>query len=78
MSTSLKLDILEASDVIGLNPYTQPFKPIDLDLIASKYGSFADHCDANDSLSGVYAKEAILKVVERQSNGRPFKYILIN
>ncbi len=42
---SLKEDMLQASREAGINPYSQPFKPSDLGLKSSKYGSFSDYCE---------------------------------
>lgn len=73
----LKEDILEASKRIGLNPYNQAFKPSDLGLTASDYGSFSDYCSKDDTLSGHWSPKIILKVAEKDSSGRPYKYFLI-
>jgi len=73
----IKEDILNASKKVGINPYTEPFKPSDLGLNSNQYGSFSDYCSENDSTSGKYTGITILKVVERDKGGRPFKYLLL-
>jgi hypothetical protein len=41
----LRRDIIASAKNKGINPYTTPFKPSDLGLRASDYGSFSDYCD---------------------------------
>jgi len=74
----LKDAILKESSIIGIDPYTQPFKPADLGIRASDYGSFSDHCPKDETCSGKWHPEEILKVVEWTRAGRPHKYILLN
>ncbi len=74
----LKEDILEASKKVGLNPYNQVFKPSDLGLTSSDYGSFSDYCSKDDTLSGQWSSKIILKVAERNKSGKPHKYFLID
>jgi len=74
---NIKEDILNASKKIGINPYTEPFKPSDLGLNSNNYGSFSDYCSEYDSTSGKYTETTILKVAQKDSRGRPFKYLLI-
>jgi len=73
----LKTDILLAAKKRDIDPFINAFKPSDLGLIASNYGSFSDHCSNDDTVSGKWSPDKILKVVERK-NGKPYKYILIN
>ena len=73
----IKEDILKASKKLGINPYTQPFKPSDLGLDSNQYGSFSDYCSEEDSESGKYAETTILKVAQRDAGNRPFKYLLV-
>lgn len=75
---SLKEDILKASNLHGMDPYNQPFKPSDLKLNSGKYGSFSDYCSKNETKSGKYSKTTILKVAEKKKNNKPYKYLLIN
>lgn len=73
----LRADIIRQAKLYGLDPYTTPFKPSDLDLRASDYGSFSDHCSKEETASGQYAPDVILKVVERDKGNKPRKYLLI-
>ncbi len=73
----LKEDILKACKKTGINPYKQAFKPSDLGLTASDYGSFSDYCSANDTQSGHWSPKTVLKVTIRDKGGRPLKYLLI-
>ncbi len=72
----LKKDILKASEKVGLDPYTKPFKPSDIGINSNQYGSFSDYCSEDDTESGKWNTDIILKVVERDKGGRPFKYLL--
>jgi len=72
----LKNNIIIKAKEKGINPYLQPFKPSDLDLIASDYGSFSDYCSSDETISGKHNKNHILTVAERRS-GKPHKYLLI-
>jgi hypothetical protein len=40
----LAIDILRESKRVCIDPYKDPFKPFDLGLKASDYGSFSDYC----------------------------------
>ncbi|HOE18724.1 MAG TPA: hypothetical protein PK344_15060 [Syntrophorhabdaceae bacterium] len=73
----LREDILQAAAKKGIDPYTQPFQPSDLGLDSSKYGSFSDHCSSQETLSGQWSNEVILRPVEFNRGGRPHKYVLI-
>ena len=77
MSTKLKEDILIASKKRDIDPYNKHFKPSDLGLKSSDYGSFSDYCSVEDSASGKHNKVIILKVVERDAGDRPSKYLLL-
>jgi hypothetical protein len=74
---TLREAILEASRRRGMDPYTQPFKPSELGIRASDYGSFSDHCSENETCSGKWNSEVILKVAEWSASGRPFRYLLL-
>ncbi len=73
----LKNDILKAAKVKGIDPYTEPFKPSDLGLIVSDYGSFSDHCSKEETVSGKWADDVILTVAERNVGGKLLRYLLI-
>jgi len=73
----LKEDILRASRKRDIDPYNDSFKPSELGLKASKYGSFSDYCSKNETLSGQYNNNVILKVVERDKANRPRRYLLL-
>lgn len=72
---SLKDDILKASKERAINPYTKPFKPSELGLKPSKYGSFSDYCA--DTKSAKWNRSIILKPVEFNKDDRPHRYLLI-
>jgi len=67
----LKDDIITSSKGI-LDPYKEPFKPGDLGLKASHYGSFSDHCKKNTTISSKWCGCGTLKCVCK----KPYKYIL--
>lgn len=77
MAEKLKKDIKNAARKRGIDPHKGPFKPSDLGLDASNYGSFADFCSPKEAKSGKWRKEIILRVVEYSKNKRPKKYLLI-
>lgn len=72
---ALKNDILQASRRIGIDPYNDPFKPSELRLNASKYGSFSDYCA--DTESSKWNSNVILRPVELRKDGKPLRYLLI-
>ena len=74
---SLKNDIIKAAARKGINPYKHPFKPADLGLSASDYGSFSDYCSKEETVSGKWNKQVILKVAEFGKTGRPRRYLLL-
>lgn len=69
--------ILNASKLVNINPYIEPFKSSDLKLNSNEYGSFSDYCSLTDSKSGKYNKNTILKVHETNKSGKLFKYLLL-
>jgi hypothetical protein len=73
----LKYAVLRESRIRGIDPYRQPFKPSDLGIRASDYGSFSDHCADDETVSGKWNPEVIFRVVERTQNGRPRRYLLL-
>jgi cytochrome c1 len=73
---NLREDILSASKVRKIDPYTKAFKPSDLGLKASNYGSFSDHCNKNETRSGKWNPNVILSVAERKGD-KPYKYFLL-
>ena len=74
---NLRAQILYKSRELGIDPYTHPFKPSDLKIRASDYGSFSDYCAQEETESGKWNKDIILKVAEWTSTGRPYKYLLL-
>ena len=68
----LKNDIISASQKAGFDPYKVSFKPSDLGLVASNYGSFADHCDKGEATSARHCNCKTLKRSERESGFRYF------
>lgn len=75
MAEKLKKDIKNAAIKRGINPYKESFKPSDLGLTASDYGSFSDHCEKGTTKSSKWCGCGLLQCVN--INKRPFKYILI-
>ena len=73
----LRESILIESAARGIDPYKQAFKPEDLGIRASDYGSFSDHCSKDETQSGQYSGEVILKVVEWTRTGKPLRYVLL-
>lgn len=59
------------------DPYNKPFKPSDLKLRASDYGSFSDHC--SETTSAIYCRDVCLKVAEWSTTKmrRPRRYFLL-
>lgn len=55
-------DIEHSAREHGIDPYTTPFRPRDLGLKASDYGSFSDYC--SDTQSAQYNKRVYLKVAK--------------
>ncbi len=76
MSRCLCKEVIQAAKGKGIDPFQKPFKPSDLDLIPSNYGSFSDWCDPKITKSGKWNKNVCLKVAEYH-NGRPYKYLLL-
>lgn len=78
---SLKNDILQAakskgSNPKGLDPYTDPFKPSDLGLNSSKYGSFSDHCVNGTTVSSKHSTDQCLIPIFDDISNKPKKYLL--
>jgi len=71
----LKEDILREAKKRDINPYMQPFKPSELGLKASDYGSFSDYC--KDTKSAKWNRSIILDPVEFNKGGRPWRYLLL-
>jgi hypothetical protein len=76
MPRCLCKDIIQASKVKGIDPFSIPFKPSDLGLKASPYGSFSDWCDPKVTKSGKWNKHVCLRVAEWH-NEKPYRYILL-
>jgi hypothetical protein len=74
----LKEVILEQSRIRGIDPYRQAFKPADLGIRSSDYGSFSDHCSKDETCSGKWNPKTILKVAEWTRSGKPLKYLLVD
>ena len=71
----LREDILREAASRNIDPYREPFKPSELGLISSSYGSFSDYCA--DTTSSKWNKQVILKAVESDRSGRPLRYVLL-
>ncbi len=69
----LKEDIKNTAKKKGTDPYRKPFKPSDLGLISSDYGSFSDHCEKGTTKSSRWCGCGLLKCVSK----KPFRYILV-
>jgi hypothetical protein len=72
--------ILAAASQRGWDPYTKPFRPSDLGIAASDYGSFSGWCpDARHggSASGKWNKHVCLRIHSRSVAGSPVRYLLL-
>ena len=67
--------ILKASKERGIDPFKTPFKPSDLGLKASDYGSFSDWCEVGETKSARYNPRACLRVKEWRGP-KPYRYLL--
>ena len=74
---TLRQAILKVAQAKQWNPYTKPFKPKDLGLDASQYGSFSDHCITGTTQSSQYSNDQCLKSVEFTQSGKPLRYLLV-
>ena len=70
-------DIIAAAKSRGINPFTTPFKPAELGLRSSDYGSFSDFCNSTTTTSGKWNQHVVLKAVEFNQSGRPLRYVLL-
>ena len=69
-------DILRKGKTKYTDPFRDPFRPRDLGIKASDYGSFSDWCKSEETKSGTYNRRVCLKVVEWR-NGKPYRYLLL-
>lgn len=76
LTQQLRADIMQAAKEIGLDPFTRGFKPSDLGLTASDYGSFSDYCTQGETVSASWNADIILRVVEWNGE-RPHRYVLL-
>lgn len=72
----LREDILRKAQTKGIDPFQVPFRPRDLGLKASDYGSFSDWCKPEETKSARYNRRVCLKVKEWR-NGKPYRYLLL-
>ncbi|MCD6600052.1 MAG: hypothetical protein J7L19_05750 [Dehalococcoidia bacterium] len=56
--------IIDAAKVKGIKPFKQPFKPTELGIKASDYGSFSDWCAAGTTKSAKYNPRVCLTVTK--------------
>ena len=75
MRMKLPDDILRESKRVGIDPYKEAFRPRDLGLTASDYGSVSDWCEGTTSAK--WSGYVCLEVVETNRIGKPFKYKLL-
>jgi len=68
-------DILRESKRVGIDPYKDPFRPSDLGLNASDYGSFSDWCE--DTTSARWNQHVCLEAAKFRKDNKPLKYILL-
>lgn len=68
----LKDDIIKSANG-KFNPHKDAFKPKDLKLNSSNYGSFSDHCKKGTTKASKWCGCGLLKCVSK----KPFRYILI-
>jgi len=71
----LRADILSHAAARGWDPYKQPFKPSELGLTSSDYGSFSDYC--SDTESSKWNESVVLRCVDTGPSGRPLRYLLL-
>lgn len=72
--------ILAVAPSRGWDPYRQPFRPSDLGIVASDYGSFLDWCPDEQhggSVSGRRDRRVCLRVKTRDGTGSPVTYLLL-
>jgi hypothetical protein len=67
--------IIRAASQRNINPYSVPFKPKELGINSKKYGSFADWCLA--AKSKIYNPHCCLIIAQKDSIGRPARYLLL-
>jgi|GEM_PF-2991086 len=74
MCEKLKRDIKNITSKRGIDPYSDSdqFKPSDLGLNSSDYGSFSDHCEKGTTKSSKWCGCGLLRCVSK----RPFRYVL--
>jgi len=70
-------DIIQAAQKVNIDPFETLFRPKDLGLRASDYGSFADWCLPAEAKSGKWNKHVCLRVAKRNDAGKPTQYILL-
>lgn len=68
--------IIEAAEEKKIDPFKQPFKPSDLGLKASDYGSFSDWCKDKATESAKYNRRVCLTVKDWRGV-RPYRYVLM-
>ena len=61
----LRRDILTRAEEKKLDPYHDQFRPKDLRLDTTKYGSFSDHCGENKTKSSYHCGCGMLRVVHK-------------
>jgi hypothetical protein len=71
---SLTDAIVKAGLRVGWDVYNVPFSPADLNIDASKFGSFSDHTDG--TASSIYNRDNCLIVMSTNHKGRPETYVL--
>jgi hypothetical protein len=70
-------DIQRVAKLAGIDYEDRPFRPKDLGLYANSYGSFSDWCSRKQTTSGRHNRHVCLRVVKRNSGGRPYTYVLL-
>jgi len=67
--------IIKVAKEKEIDPFKTPFKPSDLGLKATDYGSFSDWCEAGETKSAKYNPKVCLKVREYRGK-KPYRYVL--
>jgi len=78
--TLVRLDIaiIAAGEQRDIDPYAKPFKPGDLGIKATRYGSFSDWCSRSATKSGKYIPQVYLALAaNRVSDRKPTHYLLL-
>lgn len=71
----LKAEIERQARRINIDPRKESFKPETLEIDASQYGSFSDHCSKDETKSAKYCGCGLFKL-NKKMNEKGFWYLL--